>query len=87
MKVWVLFTDIVYGGETIRNNEEVHETKESALIAFNTIVNSERESATKDRWKIGTDEECTFEAYEEWFYTINHIYVTIEEKEVINLTK
>ena len=87
MKVWVLFTDIIYNEETIRCDAEVHETKESALIAFNDIVNSERESVTMDRWTIGRDEECTFEAYEDGWYTASHTYVTIEEQEVINLTK
>lgn len=87
MKVWILFTDIIYNGETIRSNAEAHETKESALIAFNDIVNSERESATMDRWTIETDEECTFEAYEDGGYSINHTYVTIEEQDIINLTK
>ena len=80
MKVFVLFTQKVFDCAD-SNSIEVFSTKEKAMVAFNEFVAKEKKNAESDEWKIEISDGY-FEAYEEGYYSENHVLASVSELEV-----
>lgn len=80
MKVFVLFTQVVFGFEE-SNSIEVFSTKEKAMESFHKFVAREKKNADGNGWEIDLGED-SFEAFEEGFYIENHVLARVSELEV-----
>jgi hypothetical protein len=80
MKVFVLFTQVVFDCED-SSNVEVFSTKEKAMSAFHEFVAREKKNAEDDGWEIELSED-SFEAFEDGCYAENRVLASVSELEV-----
>ena len=76
-KVWCVRTHIVSDFKTMTNDVRLFDVLEDAKNSFNNIVNEEREIANDNGFVIEYDDSCNFVAYEDGYYTHNHICVNL----------
>lgn len=79
--VWCVKTYIVDDCETITNEMRLFYSKEKAKSVFDSIVEEERKMVESKGWEIDED-EFSFEAYEEGYYTQNHSCIDLSPIEI-----
>lgn len=79
--VWCVKTHIVDDCETITNEMRLFYSKEKAKSVFDSIVEEERKMVESKGWEIDED-EFSFEAYEEGYYTQNHSCIDLSPIEI-----
>ena len=82
MKIYVFTYHAACDCEYLGTENKVFRTKEEALKAFNEWKKDEMEYVKRYEWKIGTDTDEYFEAYEEGDYCTNHTEGFINEYEI-----
>lgn len=80
--VWCVKIHIVSDCETINNEVRLFQYLQDAETAFNEIVEEEREIANNKEYVIDYDDNRLFEAYEEGYYTHNHICINLFQIEI-----
>ncbi len=82
MKVYVLTTHTASCCEFLGIENQLFRTKKKALKAFEEWKKDEMFYVKENGWKIGTDTEEHFEAYEEGYYCQNHTEGFVNEYEI-----
>ena len=82
MKIYVFTYHAACDCEYLGTENKVFRTKKEALKAFNEWKKDEMEYVKRYEWKIGTDTDEYFEAYEEGDYCCNHTEGFINEYEI-----
>lgn len=81
MRVYVLIFNYAVDGESVIN-VRVFATKTAAQREFNFMREKELKYAEENSFIINYDEETSFEAYEEGYYSDNHTTIWMEEHEL-----
>ena len=82
MKIYVFTYHAACDCEYLGTENKAFRTKEEALKAFYEWKKDEMEYVKRYEWKIGTDTDEHFEAYEDGLYCTNHTEGFINEYEI-----
>ena len=82
-KVWVVFLEDVYDCCLENRIIDIFYNEESARLRFKELVNKYRvDIDDKENMTIESDDDTTFSAYEEGYYSENHLYINVYQSEV-----
>ena len=82
MKIYVFTCHTAVDGEYLGTTNEVYHSKWMAVDAFLKWRSDEIDYVQRANWKIGTDTDEHFEAYDEGDYCCNHTEGFINEYEI-----
>jgi hypothetical protein len=82
-KVWVVYLEDVYDCCLENRIIDIFYNEDSARLRFKGLVDSHRSNVEEDsKMLIEEDSDTTFSAYEEGYYSENHLYINVYQSEV-----
>ena len=82
-KVWVVYLEDVYDCCLENRIIDIFYNEESAKLRFNELVIKYRvDIDDKEDMIIESDDDTTFSAYEDGYYSENHLYINVYQSEV-----
>lgn len=82
MEIFIVETNGVYKGEEMSYDTRAYSTEEKAKKALKEFVDDERKCCEREGWKIESDDDDYFLAYEDGDYLFNHTEVAVRCLEV-----